>query len=89
MKLLLFIAFIYAVYRIFRSAFTSGTERRMPPGQPEQPREIDDVMVQDPYCKVYFPRRQGVAARVEGESLLFCSEKCRDLYIKAKENPMK
>ncbi|MEW5736000.1 MAG: hypothetical protein AB1921_14190 [Thermodesulfobacteriota bacterium] len=88
MRLLLFAAFFYIVYRIIKSAFSGGA-RHIPPGESGRPQEIDDVMVQDPYCKVYFPRRQGVSARVDGESLMFCSERCRDLYLEAKENPLK
>lgn len=87
MKLLFFALFVYIVYRTLKGAFSPG-KRQMPP-EAGHAGEIDDVMVQDPYCKVYFPRRQGVSARVDGESLLFCSERCRDLYRKAKENPLK
>ncbi len=41
----------------------------------------DDVMVQDPYCQVYFPRREGVFLNKNGRTLSFCSARCRDAYI--------
>ena len=43
--------------------------------------EIDDVMVKDPYCHVYFPKRNGVYFKNNGEVFYFCSKECKDLYI--------
>ena len=43
--------------------------------------EIDDVMVKDPYCKAYFPRRNGISLQKDGKELFFCSEECRDKYV--------
>lgn len=49
----------------------------------EQERgEITDEMVKDPYCKVYFPMRQGVHLRDGGKDLYFCCTECRDNYLK-------
>ena len=46
-------------------------------------REIDDVMVKDPYCEAYFPKRHAVTLNFDGEELLFCSAKCKDKYLAA------
>ncbi len=43
--------------------------------------EIDDVMVKDPVCNVYIPKRLAVTIDVEGETLYFCSEKCKNKYL--------
>ena len=43
--------------------------------------QIDDVMIQDPLCKAYFPRSDGVHLKHGGEDLYFCSAECRDQYI--------
>jgi hypothetical protein len=48
---------------------------------------IDDVMVKDPQCGAYFPKRDGVALKSGGRDLLFCSTKCRDSYIAAHSQP--
>jgi hypothetical protein len=42
---------------------------------------IDDVMVRDPQCGIYFPQRDGVALKSGSRDLLFCSQKCRDTYM--------
>ena len=43
--------------------------------------EIDDVMIKDPYCEAYFPKRNAVHLEVKGNDLYFCSPECRDNYI--------
>jgi len=50
--------------------------------------EIDDVMIKDPYCQAYFPRRDAVHLKFRGSDLYFCSKSCRDKYIaqQSKEN---
>jgi YHS domain-containing protein len=46
--------------------------------------EIDDVMVKDPFCEVYFPKRKGLHLRAGGEDLYFCSPECKGKYIEAR-----
>jgi YHS domain-containing protein len=50
--------------------------------------QVDDVMLKDPYCQTYFPRRDAVHLSLSGNDLYFCSEKCRDQYVarQSKEN---
>jgi YHS domain-containing protein len=78
-RLIVIGALLYLAWRIFRTALGKGpaniSQGRQPAGQ------IDDVMVQDPKCQVYFPRREGFAAKVDGQTHYFCSEKCRDEFL--------
>ncbi|MDM8549960.1 hypothetical protein QUF72_07790 [Desulfobacterales bacterium HSG2] len=46
--------------------------------------EIDDIMVQDPFCKVYFPKREGAPLNVDGKTLHFCSIECRNKFIESR-----
>jgi hypothetical protein len=48
---------------------------------------IDDVMVKDPQCGIYFPQRDGVVLKSDGRDLLFCSQKCRDRYMAVHSQP--
>ena len=50
--------------------------------------QIDDVMIKDPFCQAYFPRRDAVHLNLNGNDLYFCSKECRDQYMarKSKEN---
>ena len=83
MKLILLILIAYLAYRAVKSWVVRHLQA---PGQngSRQPR-IDDVMVKDPVCGIYFPQREGVAVTRGGQTLLFCSTACRDRFLEEKE----
>jgi len=45
--------------------------------------KIDDVMIKDPYCEAYFPKRNAVHLNLDGKDLYFCSADCKNKYIAA------
>lgn len=45
--------------------------------------KIDDIMIKDPFCETYFPKRNGFHLRFDGEDLFFCSNECRDKFLKS------
>jgi YHS domain-containing protein len=63
-----------------------------PPRTDETPRDgdnlhpVDDVMVKDPFCETYFPKRQGVEGVIQGKTYYFCSAECRDKFLEAAKN---
>ncbi|MBI9074849.1 MAG: hypothetical protein JEZ02_05495 [Desulfatibacillum sp.] len=77
-----FIIFAGLGYLVYKALAGPGPEKSRPRMDSSQPKQIDDVMVQDPVCKVYFPRREGVTARVDGQIIHFCSEECMEKYFK-------
>ena len=79
-----FIIFAGLGYMVYKALAGPGPAKSRPEVDRSQTRQIDDVMVQDPVCKVYFPRREGVKARVNGEIVYFCSEECMKKYLKHK-----
>ena len=56
-----------------------------PPRTPEQEglTTVDDVMVKDPFCETYFPKRDGIKKVIGGQTYYFCSIECRDKYLEA------
>ena len=81
LRLLALIGVIYLVVkgaRLWLSVVQSG--RKIVRAEADL-SQIDDVMVKDPYCNVYFPKRDGVHVRVNGEDLFFCSHTCRDKFL--------
>ena len=40
----------------------------------------EDVLVEDPECHTLIPRKQAVAAELDGKPHYFCSQKCRDIF---------
>lgn len=78
-RLIVFIIVIYFAYLGVRSWLRQlGMDR---PSSSGRRHEIDDEMVQDPQCGTYVPRRDAIGARIQGQSLYFCSETCKDRYI--------
>jgi hypothetical protein len=76
LRLIVFAVLCFIAYRLFTRAVR-------PPDRVDRGTggEISDVMAQDPYCKVYFPRHEGVALRWQGRDIHFCSTDCRDRFV--------
>ena len=80
MRLIIFGALIYLAYRAVKSWMTAGSQASSKMAR-RAAGEIDDIMVKDPFCEVYFPKRNGVPLKFKGRELLFCSPECRDKFI--------
>ncbi len=80
-KNLILIIMIVVVYKIIKKMILEPMKSNTPyPLEKNRNESADDLMIKDPECGVYFPQRQGVSLRAGGETLYFCSEKCRDDY---------
>lgn len=80
MRLLIFLGLIYLGYRALKSWMLQGTfTKKTMSGSAGG--ELDDIMVKDPFCQIYFPKRDAVYINLDGKDLYFCSEECRDKYI--------
>jgi len=79
-RLILLIGLIYIGYKIFKFwGRLNAAVNRTVPGQAK--REIDDVMVKDPFCQVYFPKRKGISYKSDGQMFYFCSKECKESFI--------
>jgi len=80
MRLLIFLGIIYLCYRALKSwLFQHSAVSKTVAGQAAG--AIDDVMIKDPVCEVYFPQRNGIHLQADGQDLYFCSTECRDQFI--------
>ncbi len=82
-RLLIFVLLGVVIYRAWK-AVLGGTGSRQGGttfDPPDRVDEVDDIMVKDPVCGIYFPRRDGVSVNGPREALNFCSDRCRDLYL--------
>jgi len=48
--------------------------------------DVVDEMVKDPYCKVYFPKRNAIRLSHGGRELYFCSNECRDKFLQQRDD---
>ncbi|MCU0572090.1 MAG: hypothetical protein MUC41_03750 [Syntrophobacteraceae bacterium] len=79
-RLLIYGFLIYLVVRIVKSLGRSLTGPDEDVG--DVPRSENTELIRDPQCGTYFLRQQGVQARIGGQRLHFCSERCRDEYLR-------
>jgi len=71
----------YVFYRALKSMMIdSGASSSN--GKQTGPTDVDDVLVQDPVCKTYVAQRNSIHIRRNGREIYFCSEECRDRYLK-------
>jgi YHS domain-containing protein len=73
-RLLLGLLVCYLAYRVAKSAYQSwisggAASREARPDEPE-------VLVKDPVCGTFIPRREALKAQKDGQDYFFCSEGC-------------
>ena len=81
-KLFIFALFLYIIYRLL-----TGGRKKRPVGhtserQTAAPGELpaDDLLVKDPVCHIYIPKRQAIVLHDTKTPVYFCSEQCRKIY---------
>jgi uncharacterized protein len=86
-KFLILFGVGYLLYRSMRS-WMFPDDRSPKNVSDKSTGQIDDVMIKDPNCGAYFPRRDAVHLNLGGKDLYFCSKECRDQYMarQSKEN---
>jgi hypothetical protein len=79
LKFLILFGVGYLFYRSLKSWMFPDERKKTVSGK--KANQIDDVMIKDPYCEAYFPKRNAVHLKVNSHDLYFCSKECRDKYI--------
>lgn len=80
-KNLILLILIYFAYKTIKKwMLTTMEDKGGDLSQPGEQGGADDLMIKDPQCGVYFPKRDSVRLKSGNETLHFCSEKCRDEY---------
>lgn len=88
-RILLIALSVWLLYRLIRRYLGDGqggprhAKTSHAPREPNAAPAIEEL-VQDPQCQTYLPKNEAVRARVDGQELFFCCEKCRDQYLIAR-----
>lgn len=82
MRLLILAGLFYLLYHVLKKWMVAGHLSAREGAFPKSAGEIDDLMVKDPYCETYFPKKDGYHLKVDGKDLYFCSSECRERYQK-------
>lgn len=80
MRLLVLIGLLYLCYRLLKSWLPKETSSQKAAFE-KKTGQIDDVMVKDPYCEIYFAKRDGVHVNIKGKDVYFCSTECKDKFL--------
>jgi len=78
-KLIIWIGIIYFGYKFIKNRIVpniSSDNRSYPPNN-----EIANLMVKDPMCEVYIPKRNSIYVKIDGEDFYFCSKECRNKFL--------
>ena len=80
MRLLVLMGLLYLCYRFLKSWVLKKKSPQKAAFE-KKTGEIDDVMVKDPYCEMYFAKRDGVRLNIKGKDVYFCSIECKDKFL--------
>ncbi|MBF0453070.1 MAG: hypothetical protein HQK75_20385 [Candidatus Magnetomorum sp.] len=84
LRLIILWAIVYFGYRAIKSImFDSIAHQQRESLHRNQGHQtpVIDTMIEDPECGVYFPKKNGVRAKINGNDILFCSNDCKKKYI--------
>ncbi len=85
MRLLIIILLAYFAYRAIKSWMHKNLLSAQSRGNVSS-NQVDDIMVKDPQCGMYFPKNSGIRTVHRDQEIYFCSEKCRDEFLSGSEN---
>ncbi len=85
MRLLVFMGLLYLCYRLLKSWMLKDKSSQKAAFE-NKTGKIDDVMVKDPYCEIYFAKRDGVSLNIKGKDVYFCSKECKDKFLEKNVN---
>ena len=66
----------YILYRLLK-----GGRKKTPPSSSGGSLPAQDVLVEDPVCHTYIPKKQAVSGKSNGSVHYFCSKECHDKYF--------
>ena len=85
MKILILLVVGYFCYRVIKNWMMTGSPSTDKVSSASV-GEIDDVMIQDPVCGVYFQKGNSIGLPYKGEELFFCSQECKQKFIHTQRN---
>jgi len=69
----------YSLFKKIRQFFHPGAS-----GSPETRSNEPEVLVQDPICGTFIPRKEALKIRQDGQDFFFCSEGCLQRFRRSR-----
>ncbi|MBA3030983.1 MAG: YHS domain-containing protein [Desulfobacteraceae bacterium] len=80
LRILVYSFIFYMVYRILKSLVGKNSQKGNAGYDYGRP-EPENVLIKDPVCGVYFPKKDGISLREKGKEIYFCSQECKDKHV--------
>ena len=74
-RLVILLGIIYFGFKILKAWFLSNFVNNENEDQDAQ------VMIKDPVCGVFFPKKDAFTYVINGKTHYFCSDKCKNKYL--------
>lgn len=84
LRFLLLVMFFFLIRKVVAYLFGGGSSSTVKRKPPSGTRAIEGQMVKDPQCGMYVASSLAVTLDHGTERLYFCSEDCREGYLKEK-----
>jgi len=83
LRLLIIASLLYILYRLFVGPRKKKVQDRQQ-GTAATSGAPKDVLIEDPVCNTYIPKRQAVQLHHDKKMYYFCSNKCCKMFLKNK-----
>jgi len=89
LRWLIIVVIFYLIYRVLKGLVmprTSFEDQFARPG-PEEAGESETSydLVQDPHCGTYLPKAEAIPFTMNGQTLYFCSQECKDKFLETQK----
>ena len=81
LRLLIICGLIYILYRLLTGKRKKRVKKQ---GASASGGAVQDVLVEDPVCHTFIPKRQAVQLHHDKKMYYFCSNKCCEMFLKIK-----
>ncbi|MBU1054419.1 MAG: YHS domain-containing protein [Proteobacteria bacterium] len=87
-KLIIYILLFFCGYKMLKYLMTpsASSDSKTDSKSDAADKLSDNLMIKDPVCEVYFPKKEGIFLNYGGQEMYFCSTECRDKFIKQNSN---
>ena len=83
-RLLVIGVLLYILYKLLTGPREKRVSGSRPAGQQASGNPVQDILVEDPVCHTYIPKRQAVQLHHDKKMYYFCSDKCCQTFLKDK-----
>lgn len=83
-RLLVIGVLLYILYKLLVGPRKKGVYGSRQGDPPTSGNPVQDVLVEDPVCHTYIPKRQAIQLHHDKKMYYFCSDKCCQTFLKDK-----